>query len=128
MDFKLMDYKEIVKNFKLDDIPSNIDMYYDLSYKLCTYIFDYRIKNKLSQTALAEKLGVKQAMISKLESGNYNISLENLCNVMAKLDTKITFNFESFDDIKENFVCAVNTETDSSLYNYEDLKGLGLAS
>lgn len=127
MEFKLMNYKELSKNLNLEDLPSNIEMYYDLSYKLSTYIFDYRINNKLSQTALAGKLGVKQAMVSKLESGNYNISLENLCNVMAKLNTKIKIKFESFDDRIEDSL-GKSSEQDKSLFNIKDLEELGLAS
>ncbi len=128
MDYKLMNYKEILHTFDLNDLPSNIDMYYDLSYQLSTYIFDYRTKNKLSQTALAEKLGVKQAMVSKLESGSYNISLENLCSVMSKLNTKVKLNLEPFEKVKENSICKENEKKDNKLFNSEDLKDLVLAS
>lgn len=104
MNNKLTTYKEILYNFDMSEISSNIDMYYELSYELATYIFDYRIKNKLSQKALAKKLGIKQPMVSKLESGSYNITLENLCNVMAKLNTQIELNFTLKTELTSNFL------------------------
>src|SRR5665648_803560 len=88
MNNKLMSYKDMLSTETIGEISSNIDMFYNLSYKLSTYIFDYRINHKLSQKDFAKTIGVKQAMVSKLESGDYNISLESICNVMAKLIRK----------------------------------------
>jgi len=58
---------------------------YDIYYKVSTAIFMYRTKHKLSQKMLAEKLGVTQAMVSKLESGNYNYTIEQIWKVSQKL-------------------------------------------
>lgn len=127
MDYQLKNYQNLLDAYDLNDLPSNIDMYYELSYQLATYIFDYRIKNKMSQTEFAKKLGIKQAMVSKLESGHYNISLENLSNVMSKLNTKIEINFLSHDDLVHT-ACEDKVETKNSLYTIEDLKALGAAS
>ena len=85
MEYKLIDSNSVLEQLGVDEIPSNIDMFYDLSYQLSTYIFDYRVKNNLTQKEFANMLGVKQPMVSKLESGNYNISLQSICDVMAKL-------------------------------------------
>ena len=128
MDYKLTSYKDLLNTLDVNDIPSNIDMFYDLSYQLSTYIFDYRLKHKLSQKDFAEILGVKQSMISKLESGNYNISLENICNVMAKLNTKIELNLKSME---ENILCtSQNLELSSEpvLISFDDAKKLSIAS
>lgn len=94
MNNKLMSYKDMLSTETIGEISSNIDMFYNLSYKLSTYIFEYRINQKMSQKAFAKTIGVKQAMVSKLESGNYNISLESICNIMAKLNTTVDFNFQ----------------------------------
>lgn len=71
----------------------NLEMYYDISYKVSTYVFDYRKAHKLTQTQLAKKIGTTSQMVGKIESGNYNISLENLCDIMAKLNAHINIMF-----------------------------------
>jgi ribosome-binding protein aMBF1 (putative translation factor) len=76
------------------DEDQGVETLYDLYYKVSTAIFDYRTKNKLSQKQLAEKLGVTQAMVSKLESGDYNYTLEQLWKVSSKLGLKFDIVFE----------------------------------
>lgn len=58
---------------------------YDIYYKISTAIFNYRIRHKLSQKKLAAKLGVTQAMVSKLESGDYNYTIEQLWKISQKI-------------------------------------------
>lgn len=70
------------------------DGLYDIYYRISTAIFDYRIKENLSQAKLAKKLGVTQAMVSKLESGDYNYSVEQLWKVSQKLGLKLTISLE----------------------------------
>ncbi len=67
---------------------------YDIYYKISTAIFKYRIKHNLSQKKLAEKLGVTQAMVSKLESGDYNYTVEQLWKVSKKLGLKFSIVFD----------------------------------
>ncbi len=67
---------------------------YDIYYEISTAIFMYRTKHKLSQKKLAEKLGVTQAMVSKLESGDYNYTIEQLWKVSSKLGLKFDVIFE----------------------------------
>ena len=81
---------EAKKKFELDDIL------YSISIK----IFNYRIEHNLSQKELAKKLEVTQAMVSKLESGQYNPSIEQLWKISKKLDLKLTVSLESKDDEK----------------------------
>lgn len=73
--------------FELDDIL------YDISLSL----FDFRINNDLKQKDLAEKLGVTQTMISKLESGMYNPTIEQLFKISKKLDFKFSVEFKEKD-------------------------------
>lgn len=58
---------------------------YDIYYSISTKIFDYRNEKGLSQKQLAEILGITQAMVSKLESGEYNPTVEQLWKVSKKL-------------------------------------------
>lgn len=41
-------------------------------------VLDYRVKHKLTQTQLAQRLGVRQPRVARLEMGEHNPSLEML--------------------------------------------------
>jgi DNA-binding XRE family transcriptional regulator len=45
----------------------------------------YRAKHKLSQRALAEKLGVSQPRVVKLESGEHNPEVDTIINAVRRL-------------------------------------------
>lgn len=51
----------------------------------CKFI-KYRADRELSQKQLAEKLGVSQTMVSKLESGDYNPTVKFLLAIALKLE------------------------------------------
>jgi len=69
------------------------DMYNDISYRLSVYVREYRATHKLTQAQLAKQIGVTSQMVAKVESGNYNITLANLCDIMAKLNCYINIVF-----------------------------------
>lgn len=81
---------EVKERFEFDDILYNISM----------KIFDYRTSHDLSQKELAKKLEVTQAMVSKLESGQYNPSVEQLWKISKKLNLKFTISLEAKEDEK----------------------------
>lgn len=58
---------------------------YDIYYAISMKIFDYRVEKGLSQKQLAGTLGITQAMVSKLESGEYNPTVEQLWKISEKL-------------------------------------------
>ncbi|MBZ4647740.1 MAG: helix-turn-helix domain protein [Clostridia bacterium] len=64
------------EEFELDDILV------DISLK----ILNYRINNEMTQKQLAEKLEISQAMVSKLESGDYNPTIGQLWKISKKLN------------------------------------------
>lgn len=74
--------------------PSSISMYYDILYDVSVKIHDYRVKNSMTQKELAKMLSVSQAMVAKYESGDYNFTLETLCNIFQKIDVKIGLKLE----------------------------------
>ncbi len=67
---------------------------YEIYYRLSTSIFNYRQEKGLSQKRLAAKLGVSQAMVSKLESGDYNYSVEQLWKISQKLGLKLNISLD----------------------------------
>lgn len=89
---------------------------YDLYYKISTAIFKYRIKHNLSQKMLAVKLGVTQAMISKLESGDYNYTIEQLWKVSSKLGLKFDLYFEDVNE--EISITGSGTESTDNVSDY----------
>lgn len=88
---------------------------YDLYYGISTQICNYRMDKNWSQKKLAEVLGVTQAMVSKLESGEYNYTIEQLWKIAKKLGWKLNVSFER--DQKDNY-SVIRYE----VYNVEDSK------
>ena len=74
---------------------------YDIYYEISSKLFDYRMSNGWSQKKLAEVLGVTQAMVSKLESGEYNYTIEQLWKISKKLGWKLNISFEGVQ--RENY-------------------------
>lgn len=78
------------------DLPYTAeDRFYDLLNKISIAVVEYRIAHDMSQSQLAEKLGVSQAMVSKYESGDYNFSLKTLIDLFDKLDIPLSFSLGS---------------------------------
>lgn len=61
------------------------ERYYDILNHISTALVEYRIHHNMNQIQLSEKLGVTQSMISKYESGDYNISIKALNDLCGKL-------------------------------------------
>ena len=95
-----------------------IEGLYDIYYQISTAIFDYRIRESLSQTKLAKRLGVTQAMVSKLESGDYNYSVEQLWKISQKLGLKLTISLE--ENIEDGTGSALD-EAQAQIVSYPDV-------
>jgi ribosome-binding protein aMBF1 (putative translation factor) len=57
----------------------------ELARLVAAQLIKYRAANKLSQRALAEKLGKKQPYVARLEAGETNPDLETLVNISRAL-------------------------------------------
>ena len=68
---------------------------YDLLNDISKTLVQYRIDHNLSQTGLAKILGVSQAMVSKYESGDYNISLVALAQLADKLGLSLNLELKN---------------------------------
>ena len=87
------------------DRNSAMSRYYDAQNKIAIAVAEYRYNHKLTQTALADKLGVTQAMVSKYESGDYNISLKAA--------------FELFDKLGMRFDCAIEKDNGKPFMDFD---------
>lgn len=63
-------------------------------YELIREIIKERIAQNLTQKEFAEKIGVKQSNISRLESGNYNPSFDFLLKVAKGLGKELHIAFK----------------------------------
>ena len=75
----------------LDDIDEETKQEFELSdilVDIACKIINYRLDNNITQKELADRLNITQAMVSKLESGEYNPSIEFLFKVSSKLGWK----------------------------------------
>jgi len=76
------------------DLPYTAeDRYYEMLDSISIAVVDYRVSHGLSQKQLADKLGVSQAMVSKYESGDCNISLKALIELFDKLAISFDIRF-----------------------------------
>ncbi len=57
----------------------------EIYYSISKIIIEYRKENNLTQKQLAQKLGVNQTMISKIESGKYNPTFKLIYTISRKL-------------------------------------------
>lgn len=80
-DFK----KELLKDPKVKAEYDRLGPQYDLIRQ----ILDARIKKKISQKQLAEKIGTKQSAIARFEGGNINPSLSFIQKLASALKTPI---------------------------------------
>jgi len=62
-------------------------------YEIIKQIITSRIEKKLTQKELAERVGIKQSNISRLESGSYNPSLEFLKKIAIGLGKELHIEF-----------------------------------
>ena len=60
-----------------------------------------RKERKLTQTELAKRIGVQQSDLSRMEKGEYRVSLDTLFNILAEFDVSIGEFFK--EDDGQNF-------------------------
>ncbi len=60
-------------------------------------ILRYRIDEKLSQRQLAKRLGVSQARVAKLESGEHNPSVDTMVAVVRQLGIEVAIDIAPAD-------------------------------
>ena len=79
-----------------DDIDEGTKQEFELSdilVDIACKIINYRLDNDMTQKELANKLDITQAMVSKLESGEYNPSIGFLFKISKKLGWKFELTF-----------------------------------
>lgn len=80
---------EVAKFDLFEDITPKSQAYIEVLAKAALIFSVYRYENDLTQAQLAKKLGISQVMVSKIESGDSNISLKNLSDYLFDLGMKL---------------------------------------
>lgn len=91
MEFKEVKKRMFEKNPKLKEEYDNLEP----EYKIIEQIIKLRKDLNLTQTELGKLLKVKQPVIARLESGEYNPSLSYLKKVADVLGAKLDIRFIS---------------------------------
>ncbi|MFI3141676.1 MAG: helix-turn-helix transcriptional regulator [Clostridia bacterium] len=71
----------------------------DANYEIVRQIIKARNEQNLTQQQLAEKIGIRQSNISRLESGNYNPSIELLKKVAFGLGKELHIEFKDVEAV-----------------------------
>ena len=91
-------YKRLTKSYKEKGIPVRAPGVPDNNDELCTRVGNrikaLREKNNLTQKALAERLGISQQIVSRVERGKTNISLLTLKKIANVFNRKVVIELE----------------------------------
>lgn len=72
--------------------PERTEFENELKTEILAYQFKkLRKKKKLTQSQLAEKLGLEKGQISKIENGKFNLTLSTINKMAAALGAKVNF-------------------------------------
>lgn len=82
--------KQLLQNSEVQKEYENLKVLYDIKHE----IIRLRLEQGLSQKELAEKINTKQSAISRLESGEYNPSIELLAKVANALGKELQISFQ----------------------------------
>ncbi len=66
-----------------------------LARRVAVVVSSYRWQRGLSQQQLADRLGVKQPQVARLESGQINPSIETLLRLCERLGLRFTLEFRT---------------------------------
>lgn len=69
-------------------------------HELIQVFIEYQKETKITQKEIAEKMGVKQQVISRFKQGLVSPSIEFIANLLSAMNMKIKF--EKIEEEKEN--------------------------
>lgn len=84
--------KEVLEEMGIE-ISETDKEYGKMISRLSTELIVYRHEHNLTQKQLAEKLGVNQPYLSKIENGEKNLSMWKIAEIITKLKGSITISF-----------------------------------
>lgn len=88
-----MIYKNLIENKNIDTDSEAEKIYYDLLREIANFTIKYRKANSITNKELADELGITTSLISRIESGNKNVSIKTLSKLLAKTNARIEIKY-----------------------------------
>ena len=85
----MQDWKKLEKQLLSDKAVMAEGEKLAVEHEIARQIISFRLSKKMTQAELAERAGLKQAYIARLESGTINPTLETLNKVAKVLDKRL---------------------------------------
>ena len=84
------DFEKHLEESLKDDEFKNLWIESDAEFQIAKLVYSLRNELGLTQKELAEKTGINQSNISKLENGSGNVTLKTLDRIIKSLGKKLT--------------------------------------
>ena len=93
---KTTSHNEVVNRFIGNPgTPKRIEFENELKAEILAYQFkELRKKKHLTQTQLAEKIGMEKGQISKIENGKFNLTLATINKIALALGARVNFDLQ----------------------------------
>jgi transcriptional regulator with XRE-family HTH domain len=88
-----------------------------LARAVAIQVVSYRGQHRLTQKTLAERLGMKQPQVARLESGEHNPSIEMLARLSAVMD--VEFNIDIRPRGRRSKLATKRARTDAAVADFE---------
>lgn len=80
----------MAENLSAADIVASKEMAH-----IANQIVTWRLQHNLTQSELAERLGVTQGTVAKWENGDFNFTIKKLAEISCKLNTQLHISFDN---------------------------------
>ena len=88
-----------LKQVKINNVDNtSIIREYDIYAEICQLVTDYRNVLGITQKQLADKSGVSQSNISKIENGTYRPSIATLKKITDAMGKRLVVDFADEED------------------------------
>lgn len=96
MNMKTVSHEDVMNRFIGEQGTENrIRFENELKVEILAHQFkELRKKKQLTQSQLAEKLGMEKGQISKIENGKFNLTLATINKIASALDAKVNFDLQ----------------------------------
>lgn len=93
---KAISQNEVIERFNGKTVtPKQIEFENELKADILAHQFKKLRKMKqLTQTQLAEKIGLEKGAISKIENGKFNLTLATINKIASALEAKVNFELQ----------------------------------